>query len=574
MMSLYSTILNNEDKPTTVGLRVVRFLKWVGGVTLLASASSGALGANDHPPPSPDKPWAPPRIQEYERDLSDHRSESSVGKSGVIVDSEKIYTLPEIIDLAERTNPDTRVAWERARQAAAAVGLSKSFYYPLLMASAGTGYDRLFIPFPKLDVSLNSQRVVAQAKSALKDHPTDPAAAIQQASGQLLNDLSVSIAGGGSLVVDSVASRMELNAKWLLVDFGQRHALVDASRQRLMMANVGFNATHQKIVFEVTQRFYELNVAREKVKVARGAYRAAQTVEQSARERLKNGLATRPELLQAQQQSAQYEFETEEAMALESDAMIALVNSIGTLPTRSLKVADVLDGPLSEHLDDSVDHLIDRALSQRPDLVGKLANLRAKQAEVRAARAEFFPKVAVDAHVARTDLDVSVNSSDYFGATKNTYGAAVVVELPIFDGFARNEKLRVAESEARAAESELENARDDVVRDVWKAYTDFKTALRKQESAAKLLTAAQNANDAVLEAYQHGLGTYVEVVTTQRNLIFAQSTNYETRAAIYANAAALAFSLGDLARPTPPPARISGASTTVSSTPRAASKRR
>ena len=58
-----------------------------------------------------------------------------------------------------------------------------------------------------------------------------------------------------------------------------------------------------------------------------------------------------------------------------------------------------------------------------------------------------------------------------------------------------------------------EAGRDAAVREVWKAYTDLKTALRKQESAAKLLTASQNAFDAVLESYKQGLSTYPEIAT-------------------------------------------------------------
>jgi non-heme chloroperoxidase len=80
--------------------------------------------------------------------------------------------------------------------------------------------------------------------------------------------------------------------------------------------------------------------------------------------------------------------------------------------------------------------------------------------------------------------------------------------LPIFDGFIRANKLRIAQSELRSSESELANSRNAVVREVWKAYTDLKTALRKQESAAKLLSAAESAFDASLEAYRNGLGTY------------------------------------------------------------------
>jgi outer membrane protein TolC len=59
-------------------------------------------------------------------------------------------------------------------------------------------------------------------------------------------------------------------------------------------------------------------------------------------------------------------------------------------------------------------------------------------------------------------------------------------------------EVRLAVGERRRVEA---GARDAAVREVWKAYTDFKTALRKQDSAAELLTASQNAYDSVLESY-------------------------------------------------------------------------
>src|SRR5712675_1383046 len=89
----------------------------------------------------------------------------------------------------------------------------------------------------------------------------------------------------------------------------------------------------------------------------------------------------------------------------------------------------------------------------------------------------------------------------------------------------------------------------------WEAYTDFKTALRKQESAVKLVTASQNAFEAVLESYENGLSTYPEIVSAQRNLASARSVSHDTQSAIYTTASALALITGDLARPSARPVR-------------------
>jgi len=526
---------------------------WVCAEFVAFSLIGTAAFGKDAVAPSPEKPWSPQGLDKYQRELAQESSREKMEAAKAPIDPRKVYDLPELIDLAERNNPDTRIAWERARQAAAAVGLGESFYYPYLMASAGAGYERAFLPFPTLTTAAGP--IVQPIAQALPAILANPQAALRKLESQTLNVPNVSVAGGGTLTTDAVAANATLSVKWLLVDFGERRAGVDAAKERLMMANVGFNATHQKIVFEVTQKFYALGDARQKVIVGKSAFHAAQTIEQAVKARLDHGLAIRPELLQAQQQTAQFAFDLEAAMGAESDAQIALVESLGILPTTAVQVADLGGKPLPAAPERSVDALIDLALSQRPDLVAKLANLHAKQAEVRRARADYYPKIAIDAHGGEAALDVSANDSSYFGGNKPTYGVGVTVEVPIFDGFARREKLRVAEADLRSAESELSGARDAVVREVWKAHTDFKTALRKQDAAAKLLTAAENAYAAVLESYQNGLSTYVEVVNAQRNVTFARSAGHDTRSAIFTSAAALALSIGELAKPPPGPSR-------------------
>ncbi len=506
------------------GLREVLVkISFIGGTQFFVII--GIAFARDDPPPSSVRPWAPPTLPRYEGELRQYRLTEAERRYYPAIDPHKTYNLAELIDIAQRSNPETRVAWERARMAAAAVGLTESAYYPYIVAAVAGGYDRAFIPFPTLRVKQQTP-------------PTN---------GNLPN---VEIVGGGTLVTESLLARAELNAKWLLIDFGERGAIRAAAREKLMMANVGFNGTHQKIVFDVTDRFYQLGTARQKVMVTQSALDAAKTVEQAAQTRFDNGLATKPELLQAEQQSAQSTFDLEASLGAESDARVALIESIGVLPTVQLKVADLPpQSDLDSQSEDSVGELITKALAQRPDLVAKLANVRSKEYEIRRTRAEYYPKVTLDAHFTETDLQVSVAKSDYFGGTRPTFGAFLTMNVPIFDGFARRHKLDMAEADLRQAENELDGARDSAARDVWRAYTGYKTALKKQDAAEKLLTASKSAFDAVLDSYKQGLSTYPEIVSAQRNLTAARSVSHDTQSAIFTAAAALALSVGDLARP-------------------------
>src|SRR6266852_3596947 len=107
-------------------------------VLVLLQPVSRALAQNA--PASPDHPWhglGEARIEADARNLTEVK---------LNFDPEKTYSLPELIDLAESHNPETRVAWEHARAQAAALGIARSELYPALSAVALTGVDRTEVP--------------------------------------------------------------------------------------------------------------------------------------------------------------------------------------------------------------------------------------------------------------------------------------------------------------------------------------------------------------------------------------------------------------------------------------------
>src|SRR5713101_9725469 len=108
-------------------------------ITVQLLLAIAVAGARNDPPPSSDRTWSPPNLANYERELAGQRFNNAEGTSRISINPRKIYGLAELIDIAERNNPETRVAWERARQAAAAVGLSESAYYPFIVGGAAGG---------------------------------------------------------------------------------------------------------------------------------------------------------------------------------------------------------------------------------------------------------------------------------------------------------------------------------------------------------------------------------------------------------------------------------------------------
>src|SRR4029453_19268267 len=123
--------------------RLVATLAMPAGIVLCAGCAAWSPLRNT--PPSSSRPWAAPELP---RDSAELVERERAGGPEVSVDPEKTYELPELIDIAQRTNPETRVAWERGRQGAGARGRAEGTYYPLLAASATGGAAHLALPFP------------------------------------------------------------------------------------------------------------------------------------------------------------------------------------------------------------------------------------------------------------------------------------------------------------------------------------------------------------------------------------------------------------------------------------------
>src|SRR5262245_61583707 len=326
------------------------------GILAYAVDQSVAQTANDLPErlrrqvaPGPAAPWRTPDLRAYSAALK--ASEQAP------VDPDRLYDLPELVDIAQRVNPETRVTWERARQAAIAVGLVESEYFPVLALAAFAGYQTLAVPSPQL--------LVPQ----------------------------------GYFRFDVAHLEPVLGLKWLLLDFGRRSATMDAAKERLLAANLGFNRSHQDVAFRVQRAFYALTGIRARIAVAQSSLDAALAVQGAAESRSKLGLETVPDVLLARQQAVQAEFELEDVTAKERDAQVALAESMGILPTTPFQVVDFSALALPTTLEESVDRTIDRALEQRPDLLAKVALVRAKEAAVRRARADYYPTLSLGADV-------------------------------------------------------------------------------------------------------------------------------------------------------------------------------
>jgi outer membrane protein TolC len=492
-------------------------LALVSVVALLAGCATSSLNLA---PPAPDVPWTPPTKSDGEiiagapPSSTAPRSDSYVLPSNVkaagqapapaSLEKSHPYTLPELIDLAQSHNPSTRVAWENARDAALATGIARAAYLPSLSASVVGAYQT------GGDVSLH-----------------------------------------GSISAISV--------QWLLFDFGERDATVSAAKQVSAMANIGFTAAHQELIYKVALAYYAHMAAHARVATAEKALRDAKEVQAAAESRYTQGVGTIVEVAQARQGTAQGELSRVQADGLAQDSYVALLAAMGLSPLTQIKIADLEHRKLSTALMAPIDQIVSEALARRPDVLGAYAAHEASLARLRAAQAAFMPKVFLSAtgSYSSNTLDVTTLPGLGQGASQVPptlnipsahYGSTVLLgfTLPIYDGGVRRALEGQARAEVAKTDARLEQIRDEATRQIVDAANQVRTSLSALDAADALASASQTTFDAALEAYRHGVGSSTDTTRAETALLAAQNASTDAYSLTLSSAATLALAAGTL----------------------------
>lgn len=420
------------------------------------------------------------------------------------VGQDRSYGLPELIDLAQRTNPATRTAWQRARQAALAVGMVEATYLPVITASVIGGSQELTTPLPEV-------------------------------LGQRL-----------SLENTETGTAQILALQWLLFDFGQRQALATAAKQAAIAANILFNGTHQQLIFDVSQAYYLYGASIQRLGFAETALRNALAVRAAVEARQAQGLATSVETAQARQAVAQAELRQVQAQGEERDRYQSLLAAVGVNVELKVDAVSAADRPLPAPASAPLEATIRQALSQRPDVAASYAAMQASKAGVKAAQADYLPKVYAGGNLAWGSGDFDVTSLPSIGQQGSGNGLLLGVTVPIYDAGLREAQVRDAESRAKMAADELQRVQTAAVTEIVAARNALRTALESHRAATALVAAASTTYDAAFAAYRNGVGTVDAATEADTALLDARQAQADAHAAALVGAVNLAFVVGSL----------------------------
>jgi outer membrane protein TolC len=501
-------------------------LKQALAVALASASLAGcATSALEMAPARPDRPWTPattgdgeivagarPRADAATGYVLPSNSRLTLPPPSPGVVAGKVYSLEDLIDLAERSNPLTRIAWDEARRAALAAGIAESAYRPQITASVVAAYQVTNSGASAIGLQVNGTNSAHGAISAV-------------------------------------------SLQWLLFDFGERAAVVEAAKQESVIANIAFTAAHQQVIHAVSLAYYAYGAAQARLATAGQTLKDAELVQAAAEDRRKQGLGTVIEVDQARQATAQARLNLIQATGAAEDAYLALMLAMGMSPLSKLKVADVSGRKLTPAMAEPVDEVVRASLGRRPDVLSAYAALKASLATVRATRAEFWPKFFLSTTGAYNTGALNVSAIPGVGQTGPTVnisgsrlGASVLagVTVPLYDGGVRAAALARARAAQDSAEARLNHVRDDAIREIVVASNALRTSLAAYSASEALTKAAQTTFDAALDAYRSGVGSITDLTIAESQLLQAKNSASDAYSTALSAAASLALATGAL----------------------------
>lgn len=344
----------------------------------------------------------------------------------------------------------------------------------------------------------------------------------------------------GNFQTKSNFLNLTADAAFQLDLFGRLRRATEASRAELLATQEGQHTVTLTLVSDVASAYFALLQLDLELKIARDTVKTQQDSVELTSIRLKNGVATRLDVLQAQQvlDTANTQIpDLERLIGQEEDAIsILLGNYPGSVPRGRPLERQGLPPEVPPGMPSSL-------LERRPDIREAEQNLIAANAVIGVAKAEFFPQISLTGSgggsFGRSSAFSSLMSSQV-GIW--SYGAQV--SQPIFTGGALRGNLRLAESQHQQAllayREAIQHAFGDVS-DALIAYQKFHEVRIHQEEQVADLDESVNLSNM---RYQGGTTTYLEVLDGQRSRFTAEITLAQARGSEYQSLVQLYRALG------------------------------
>lgn len=408
---------------------------------------------------------------------------------------EKIFLdekLKKIIDIALKGNRDFKISALQVERARAYYGIQKAELFPVVNA-VGAG---------------SKQRVPADLSYTGKETTTE----------QYSVNLGVS--------------------SWELDFFGRIRSLKDRTLEEYLATEQAIQSARILLVATVAGAYFTLAADRENLRLAVSTVETQETMYRLIKRRYEVGLSSELDLRRAEGQleaaraeAARYTQQT----ALDENALRLLVGSELT--------DDLLPSGLEgdEPVGEVSPGLSSEILLQRPDIRAAEHRLKASHANIGAARAALFPRVALTAAFGTASAELN----GLFKSGSSTWNFAPQIVMPIFDArlWSAYDAAKVEREIALAQyEKAIQTAFKEVA-DTLAVRGTLETQLALQRTIVDVLTETHRLAHL---RYAKGLDSYLSALDAQRSLYSARQGLVSLRLARLVNRIGLYKVLGGI----------------------------
>jgi outer membrane protein len=322
----------------------------------------------------------------------------------------------------------------------------------------------------------------------------------------------------------------------LITDFGRTSELSKSAKLHTRAEEMNLEATREQILLEVNSAYFSSLAAQSVLEVARETVKSRQLILQQIQTLATNKLKSELDVSFAS-------VDLDQANILLAKARSDLQASFAVLSTllaeREPQTFALADEPMPANITNDVSALILEALAQRPDL----AHLRyQRDAAKEFAKAEgklLYPTVSALGTAGLIPTGAPQLPWDYAAAGAN-------LNLPLFTGGLYTARRREAEFKAKAADEDLRDQEDNIIRDVQVTKLNLEYAYDRLALTRQLLQNASEALELAQARFKGGLSSIIELSQAELNQTSAQIAQTDARYDFQIQHSALDFQLGRL----------------------------
>lgn len=306
-----------------------------------------------------------------------------------------------------------------------------------------------------------------------------------------------------------------LSVAWMPDFWGIYRKQTQAARDQLLAQEWAQRAVRMSLVQQVSTTYFQIRTLDQQLAIAKQTLTARENSVKLTRTLEQGGAAPLSDVRQAEQllytATNQIPLLEQQIQQNENALRTLLGENPGAVSHTDPKGIE----PVPENLPTGIPSQL---LERRPDIQQAEAQLRAANAQVGVARAQFFPQASISAS---GGIGGNTFSSLFSTSGQTVYGTGSLTQA-IFEGGKLRGQLELSKRQKEEMVLNYQKTIISAFRDVSNALIAVEKQRTARQEQEKLVASAQDATRLARIRYQGGATAYLEVLTTDTNLFAAQ----------------------------------------------------